>query len=130
MTTLLIVRWIHLVAAATWLGGLVVMGPLVFSLRRAGADTEMLRAAARGFGRVTWIAMAVAVVTGLAQVHLLMLPWAYGRLHWKLGAVALAVALAGFHQLTARTASPRSRGAVQGLILLASLGIFAAAVAL
>ena len=72
--------------------------------------------------------MAIAIGTGVLQVHLRSLPWSYGRLHWKLATVMLAVALALVHQLTARKSSPRTRGIVQGLILLASLGIFAAAV--
>ena len=48
----------------------------------------------------------------------------------KLTLVGLAAGLTLFHQLTAKTASPASRGIVQGLILVTSLGIVAAAVAL
>ena len=38
--------------------------------------------------------------------------------------------LAGIHQLTARRSSPAVRGVIQLLILIVSLAIFAAAVAL
>ncbi len=127
---LLVLRWTHLLAAAVWTGGLLTLGALVPALRRAGASRPMLQAAARQFGRVSWTAMAVALGTGVAQVELMGLPWSWGRLHMKLGMVGLTVVLAGIHQATARRSSPAQRGAVQGLILLASLGVFAAAVAL
>ncbi|MEM7159849.1 MAG: hypothetical protein AAF799_43820 [Myxococcota bacterium] len=130
MTTLLIVRWVHLVAVSTWTGGLIVLAALIVALRRAGAERELLRAAARQFGRVSWTAMAIALVTGVAQVHLLGWPWTHGGLHLKLGLVALAVVLAGWHQVTATRSSPAARGIVQLLIMLVSLGIFGAAVAM
>lgn len=128
MTTLLVLRWLHLLAAATWTGGLIVLAALVVALRRAGAERELLRAAARQFGRVSWTAMAVSLATGVAQVQLLGWPWSYGRLHLKLGMVALTVALAAWHQRTASTSSPAARGVLQLLILLSSLAVFAAAV--
>lgn len=130
MTSLLVIRWIHLVAAATWMGGLVVLGPLVMTLRKEGVGREGLRAAARQFARVTWVAMGIAVATGLLQVVWMHLPWSYGRLHIKLGAVGLTIAIALFHQLTARRSSPAVRGVFQLSILVSSLGVFAAAVAL
>ncbi len=125
-----IVRWLHLMAAATWTGGLVTLAALVVVLRRAGAERALLQAAARGFAAVSWTAMAIAIPTGLLQVSLMGLPWSYGRLHLKLAMVVLTVLLAGGHQLTARRSSPRARGMIQAAILLASLGVFAAAVAL
>jgi len=125
---LLAVRWTHLLAAAVWTGGLLTLAALVPALRRAGADRAMLQAAARRFGVVSWAAMGVAIGSGLLQVHLMNLPWAFGKLHLKLGMVGITVAITLYHQLTARHSSPAARGAVQGLILLASLGVFAAAV--
>src|SRR5690606_36724152 len=71
MTSLLVLRWVHLLAAATWTGGLIVLAALVVALRRAGAERALLQATARQFGRVSWIAMAVALATGVAQVQLL-----------------------------------------------------------
>lgn len=130
MDALLVARWIHLLAAATWMGGLVVLGVAVVALRRAGADRSLLQAVARAFAKASWIAMAIAITTGLLQVAWMQLPWSYGRLHTKLGVVALAVVLALVHQLTARRSSARARGILQALILVASLGIFAAAVML
>jgi putative copper export protein len=128
--TLMAVRWLHLVAAATWVGGLVVMGPLVMSLRRAGVQREQLQAAARTFAAVTWIAMVTAIVTGVAQVELIGFSWSYPRLHVKIGLVSLACALALAHQLAARRVSGPVRGLQETAILVASLCVVGAAVAL
>ncbi len=125
-----IVHFVHLLAAATWTGGLIVLAFTVLALRRAGAPREQLQAAARMFGRVSWTAMAIAIPTGLWRVHLLGMPWTYGRLHVKLGLVALVVIVAGVHQLTAKRSPPAVRGIVELVILLISIAIFAAAVAL
>jgi uncharacterized membrane protein len=129
-TGLLLLRWTHLLAAAVWTGGLITLAALIPALRRAGADRPMLQATARQFGRVSWTAMAIALVTGVLQVHAMGLPWTHGPLHTKLGMVALTILIAGAHQLTARNSSPAVRGIVQLLILIASLGVFGAAVVL
>lgn len=122
-----LVRWLHLIAASVWVGGLITLGALVPALRRAGAGRELLQAMARQFGRVSWTAMAVAVLTG----GLMVIPYLdRPALAVKLGLVALTAGLAGWHQLAARNQSPAVRGALQGLILVSSLGIVAAAVAL
>lgn len=130
MTTLLVLRWLHLVAAATWTGGLIVLAALLLALRRAGAERALLQATARQFGKVSWVAMAIALGTGIAQVEMYGWPWTYERLHAKLGLVALTVVLAFWHQRTAAKSSPKARGIVQLLILLSSLAVFGAAVAL
>ena len=124
------VRWVHLLSAAVWTGGLIVMGGLVLALRRAGAPRDLLRTAARAFGRISWTAMTLALITGALQVHMMGMSWAYGGLHLKLTLVTAALVLSLYHQVTARDASPGARGIIQLLILLVSLGIFAAAVAL
>ncbi len=74
--------------------------------------------------------MAFAIATGIAQVELMGMSWRYGRLHLKLGLVALTFLLALVHQFTATKSSPAVRGIFQLAVLLTSLGIFAAAVAL
>lgn len=122
-----VVRFVHLLGAMVWVGGLITLGALVPAMRRAGADRSMLQAVARQFGRVSWTGFGLAVLTGgWAVIDYLDRP----ALPWKLGAVALAGGLALWHQLGAREQSPRTRGILQGLILLVSLGIVAAAVAL
>ena len=130
MTAFAVDRFVHLVAAATWLGGLIVLGPLVMALRRSGASTEQLRATARMFSYVTWTAMGVAIATGLGQVVLLHLPWTYPRLHVKIAVVTTTVVVTLVHQRTAATMSRRALGLMHAAMLLGSLGIYAAAVAL
>jgi uncharacterized membrane protein len=120
-----VLRFFHLLGAMVWVGGLITLGALVPAMRRAGADRALLQATARQFGRVSWAAFGLAVLTGgWAVIDYLGAP----ALPWKLGSVALAGGLALWHQLGAREQSPRTRGILQGLILVASLGIVAAAI--
>lgn len=128
-------RWLHLIAASIWVGGLITLGALVAAVRRTGADRSVLKAMARQFSRLSWTAMAVAVVTGVVQLSRsdvsLSTDTDYAMaLFVKLTLVGIAAGLALAHQLTARSSSPAVRGALQGLILLVSLGIVGAAVAL
>ena len=129
------IRWVHLVAAATWVGGLITLAVLVPALRGAGATTEMLRAMARRFGVLSWVAIGAAALSGVAQLDRLDVSLsedsAYaGRLFVKLVLVGGAATLALFHQMTARRSSAAARGVVQALILLSSLAVVAAAVRL
>ena len=130
-----LLRFAHLIAASVWVGGLITLGALVVSVRHTGADRSVLQAMARQFGRVSWGAMAVAVATGVAQLARSNISLSSDTdyavaLFVKLSLVGVAAGLALFHQVTAKASSPAARGAVQGLILLTSLGIVAAAVAL
>ncbi len=121
------IRWLHLVAASVWVGGLVTLGAMVAAVRREGVDRSVLQAMARMYGRVSWTAMGVAVGTGAWMAVDFIGDRA---LAVKLGMVVVTVLLAGYHQLAATRQSPRTRGIFQGLILLSSLGIVAAAIAL
>lgn len=121
------VLWVHLIAASVWVGGLITLGALVAALRSQNVERTVLQAVARQFGRVSWSAMAVAVLSGgWMAIDYLDRPW----LAVKMGTVALTAGLAGWHQFAARNQSARTRGILQGLILLSSLGVVAAAVAL
>src|SRR3954454_10338694 len=55
--------FLHVLAAAVWVGGQLTLAALVPVLRRAGSDVP--RMAARQFGRVAWTAFAVLVATGI-----------------------------------------------------------------
>lgn len=122
-----VVRWIHLIAAATWVGGLITLGALVATLRANNVEREVLQATARQFGRVSWTAMGVAVLSGgWMAIDFLDRP----ALAVKMGTVALTAGLAAWHQFAARNQSPKMRGILQGLILLSSLAVVAAAVAI
>ncbi len=129
------VAWLHLVSAAVWLGGLITIGALVPVLRRTGLNRQQLRAVARQFGIVSWWAMAVAVLTGMVRFWPLREALALdsgfrAAVAFKGVLVGVVIVLAYWHQTAASEQSPQMRGLVEGSILLASLGIFAAAVAL
>jgi len=121
-------KWVHLLAAATWTGGLIVLAFLVGAARKAGADVEILRVLARRFGVVSWTAMAVAVLAGLRLYTLTGRPWADLALKGTL--IALSVGVSLLHHFTARRSSPAMRGVQQVIILALAVGIFGAAVVL
>jgi len=120
----------HLIGGAIWLGGMITMGALVPAMRRVSLERSQIQAVARQFGRVSWVGFGLAVGSGLGL-------WSGNRIALndsrlfitKISLVALVGALAYAHQ-GMRERTPRSRGLVQGLILLVSLGIFAAGAAL
>jgi putative copper export protein len=130
MSTYRVVHFLHLVAAATWLGGMITLAVVVGALRRAGVERAGIVAAARAFARVSWPALIVAIATGLAQVHMLHLPWSYRPLHVKVGLVAVTTLVALVHVRFARRLAPAARGALEATLLLLTLAIVAAAVTL
>ncbi len=123
-----LLKWIHLLAAAVWTGGMVVLAVLVTALRKADADIGTLRVAARAFGRVSWAAMAVALLTGFLNYTSLGLSWSRFTLKGTL--IALSLGLTIWHQVTARRTSPAVRGIGQAVILVLAIAIFGAAVIL
>lgn len=128
MSTFEAVKWIHLLAAAVWTGGLITLAFLVTAIRRTTDDNEVLRSVAKRFGVVSWIAFATALATGTWMYTDLGLPWE--RFSTKGTLIVIAGGLALAHQLTARRSSPAVRGIVQLLIIIVSIGIFGAAVTL
>ena len=98
--------FLHVLAAAVWVGGQLTLAGLVPALRRAGPEAP--RAAARGFNRVAWPAYAVLVLTGLWNLAAIGAGAGAqaGTLTVKLGMVVLSGVGAALH------ARARSRGAV------------------
>jgi putative copper export protein len=128
VSTLEIAKWVHLLAAAVWTGGLITLAFLVTAVRSTTDDIEVLRAVARRFSVLSWVAFAVAIITGTWMYTDIGLPWKDFSTKGTL--IVLAAGLALFHQFTAKRSSPAVRGIVQLLILIVSIGIFGAAVAL
>ncbi len=83
---------------------------------------------ARRFGVVSWMAMAVSVITGIDQILRFDLDLS-GALATKVILVAIVIGLSFVHREIARNARPALRGAIEGMLLLVSLGILTAAVA-
>jgi putative copper export protein len=97
----LLVRWVHVLAAITWVGGMLfialVLVPTVRAVGDAALRARVVRESGRRFRTIAWAALAVLILTGLLnlwlQPGLLRAP----RLHWKLGLVGLALILGAFH---------------------------------
>jgi putative copper export protein len=91
--------FLHVLAAAIWVGGQLTVAALLPVLRAAGADVP--RAAARAFGRIAWAAFAVLIVTGIWNIAAAADTNKHGyqtTLGIKMGVVALAGLAAWWHQ--------------------------------
>jgi uncharacterized membrane protein len=120
MQTVNVLLYLHILGATVWVGGLIVVGALVPAIRDATDDRTVIRAVARRFGVVSWIALAVQVVTG--SLLLFDHVWS-ATLSVKISLVILSAILAAWHSLAARDQSPAVRGAIQGVIMLLALAI-------
>ena len=119
--------FVHLLGMAVWVGGQITVGALVPAMHRAGADRSVVRAAAARFGRLSWVALAVLVVTGF---------WMASRRDWssalsvKVILVVVAGSLALLHQRLARDQTPLLRGVLEGATLLVSVAVVVVATGL
>ena len=110
-----LIRWLHLLAMAFFVGGQLMLAAVVVPVLRGG-DKAPVRAVARRFGVGSVVAIAVLVITGslmASHYH----AWGDGDLHVKLGLVVLVGLLIGWH-----TRKPQFH-ALEGLIFLTSLAI-------
>ena len=85
-----IVVWLHVVAAATWVGGVLYAGHLVMPAAvRGGRDSLALLARGRA---VAWAALAILIVTGLENLRHMspVSPWLAAKLVVVLALLALA----------------------------------------
>jgi uncharacterized membrane protein len=91
-----VIRWLHLLAMAFFLGGQMMLAAVVVPVGRRSGDRESLRAIARRFGYGTLGALLVLVMTGTAMaVHLHL--WGDGTFQVKLVLVAAVGALVLWH---------------------------------
>ena len=124
-----IAKLIHLLSAAVWGGGVIVLGFLVGAVRKQTDDREVLRAMARRYSVVSWTALALALGSGLWLYY--TVGWADPKLFevkWSL--ITLVIVVTGVHQIFAKRLTPAWRGVTQIVILVLTIGIFAAAVTL
>jgi uncharacterized membrane protein len=91
-----LVRWLHLLAMAFFVGGQMMLAAVVVPVARRSADRESLRGIARRFGQGTLVALAVLVATGTALAFHLDL-WSNGTFHVKLALVLILCALLIWH---------------------------------
>lgn len=111
---------LHVTAAAVWVGGQVVLGGLVPTVRTLGTDAPAK--IARSFARITWPAFLVVVATGVWNVF--ADGDGNGSHDWqavlgvKIVVVALAAVAVGIH---VRSTTPKMRAVSGALGLLCSL---------
>jgi putative copper export protein len=115
--------WLHVLAAAVWVGGQLTLAGLVPALRTAAPDAP--RAAARAFNRVAWPAYGVLVVTGvwnLVEVSFTDQQTEYQvTVFVKLLVVAASGIAAFLHARATTKAGLAVGGAASGLTALAAL---------
>jgi putative copper export protein len=111
---------LHVLAACVWLGGQIVVAGLLPTVRSFGADAP--RKVAQAFGRLSWPAFWVLVLTGF---------WNYAAVHgntmsssWNtaFGIKMLCVVVAGVGTfMHTKATTPRARGIYAGLGTLATM---------
>lgn len=116
---------LHVLAAAVWVGGLLVMMGLVGPARQLGGDAP--KTLARAFARMAWPAYVVLVVTGIWNVT--TFTWADQSSVWKavLMAKIVVVVLAGLgaflHQRSTTKGQLALWGSVAGTTSVAALAM-------
>ena len=111
-----LIRFLHLLAIALFVGGQLMLALVVAPALR-GQQPELMRTAAKRFGIASAVALAVIIATGAAMASHFQ-RWSDTTLHWKLALVVLIFVLTGLHTLT-----PYAR-LISMAVLLASLVTF------
>jgi uncharacterized membrane protein len=123
VTTWELIRWLHLLAMAFFVGGQLVLAAAVVPAFRGAPDRARLRAIARRFGWGSLVALAVLLATGAAMASHFAV-WDDGTLHVKLTLVAVAGLLILWHMRR-----PQQHW-IEGAVFVVSLAIVWLGVAL
>lgn len=97
----LLLRWLHVLAVVTWLGGMVFISLVLVPVTRRVQDPhlriDLISRTGKRFRTVGWIALALLVATGL--VILSRRPWLLRAPAFQLKAalVALVLGLSALH---------------------------------
>jgi uncharacterized membrane protein len=101
MTLSLVTRWLHVLAAIIWIGGMLfialVLVPVARRLEDPALRTRLIHQVGLRFRTVGWLALGVLGLTGLVNLWLAPGLLHSPRFHWKLGLVGLALVLAALH---------------------------------
>lgn len=108
-----VIRFLHLLAMAFFVGGQLVLAAAIAPVLRG---SETMRPIARRFGIGSAVALGVIIATGAAMASKFD-RWDDGELMAKLGLLVLVFVLLGAHVVIPR------RGALAGAIALVSLVI-------
>ncbi|MFM7745972.1 MAG: hypothetical protein ACKO8T_09985 [Actinomycetota bacterium] len=113
--------FLHLLAAAVWVGGQIVLGGLVPRVRKT--NPEALKTIANGFARVAWPAFGITVITGMWNILDVDVSAMDSSYHVTLGIKIVVVMLAGFAAAAHANTKSKLILALGGAIgLLTSLG--------
>ncbi|HEX4838472.1 MAG TPA: hypothetical protein VFV03_08125 [Solirubrobacteraceae bacterium] len=91
-----VVRWLHLLAMAFFVGGQMMLAAVVVPVGRRFTDRESLRLIARRFGYGTLLALGVLIATGTGMAFHLNL-WGDSTFQVKLGLVVAVGVLLVWH---------------------------------
>jgi uncharacterized membrane protein len=110
MQTWTVVRFLHILAIVFFVGGQLLLVTAVVPAVRRRDDDDTMRIIARRFGIGSVVALALAVVTGVAMASHFSL-WDSQILRAKLMVLALVGVLAALHVI-----SPTSRALSYGVV--------------
>ena len=115
MTTALAVRFLHVGAALTWVGGMLfvalVLVPVTRRLDDPALRRRLMHESGVRFRAVGWAAMALLVATGLINIWLRPELLTLARFWVKVVLVALAIALSALHDFVLGPRAGRSDAA-------------------
>lgn len=111
-----LVRYLHLLAIAMFVGGQLMLA-LVVTPSLRGQDPALMRSAAKRFGIASVVALVVIVASGAAMASHFD-RWSDTTLQWKIGLLLLVFVMTGLH-----TRVPYAR-ALSYAVLATSLVIF------
>ena len=120
---------LHVLAAAVWVGGQLVLAGLLPTVRSMGDDAP--RRIAQAFGRLSWPAFWILVVTGFWNYFAMAYKTATSSWTMAFGVKILAVLVAGLGAyLHTKATSPKMRGLYAGLGTIGSIAALVLGVAL
>ena len=111
-----LIRALHLLAMAFFVGGQLFLVAAVVPVLRDDAGRERIRAVARRFGWGSLVALGILLATGAAMASHYS-RWGEGALQVKLGLVALTAVLIAWHMRRPQ------QHVLEGLVFVASIAI-------
>ena len=94
-------RFLHVLAAITWIGGMLFVALVLVPVVRAQADpalrARLFHEVGVRFRAVGWAALLVLLATGLINLWLRPYLFTLTRFQWKLGLVIVALGLSALH---------------------------------
>lgn len=97
----LALRFLHVLAALVWIGGMLFVALVLVPVIRAQADpalrARLFHQVGVRFRAVGWAALGVLLATGLANLWMRPYLLTLTRFQWKLGLVVLVLALSALH---------------------------------